>query len=39
MIKQTSDGIVFLIASTNIKLNMQMRDTRRDVIISYFDRW
>ena len=37
--KHTSDGRIYLIANTKMKMNMQMKDTRRDAKINYFDRW
>ena len=37
--KDTSDGRTYSIANTKMKINMQMKDTRRDVKINYFDRW
>ena len=37
--KDTSDGRISLIANTKIKTNTQLKDTRRDVKINYFDRW
>ena len=37
--KHTSDGGIYLIVNTKIKINIQMKDTRRDAIINFFDRW
>ena len=36
--KHTSDGSIYLIVSTKIKINMQIKGTRRDAIINFFDR-
>ena len=37
MRKHTSDGRISLIANTKMKINMQMKDTKRDAKINYFD--
>ena len=37
--KHTSDERIYLVVITKIKVNMQMKDTWRDTIISFFDRW
>ena len=36
--KHASDEKIYLIVNTKIKINMQMKDTRRDAIINFFDR-
>ena len=36
--KHTCNGRIYLIVNTKIKMNMQMKDTRRDAIINFFDR-
>ena len=37
--KHTSNGRIYLVVVTKIKINMQMKDTRHDAVINFFDYW